>query len=1326
MPKKPPKPAPQGSSRETTPTPAPKRRSERREALSPKKRQKGDAPPDDDSAVSDAHEPRTDSTDGPENGGLTMEEVMKILDDDEDDFDFDDHSSDENESAETIRQLVVKVEGLPKNIANLAELRTLLAQLPPGDLLGQLKSWTAIVAATPSIGNIDVLKNWVKSDLFKDDFMYLLKGYILPDEVQTDVRTRGDDFDTVMSIILEMKSHQNRALTKEKVDRSKWKYCDWLASTLQRVFERNEGDCGSIFAGAKVDDERKYVIYFATIRQSLSEGSKSRRDRLWSTLGITTDEKKELIDLFPHLKKSFASGMKAARAEERKLLNAAKEASKNLTPMQKKELVKKAKATRKAAAVSSLAREIRNFRKPEDGDEEDELMDSLLLKGSDAWKEEFKQGGLAWKELNRTSETFDIDEPYWSDLFVKKALDSLESYAEQATEEVPYVPDRNLTLAPTMGPKVAKLHQVFDPNNLVLPSTPHHTRRKDREETEANQTPVKRLHELTEGAGMYNTLASFLEERNFWNAELNSTDQEADAKAVNTTAALIVPDETAQVALAEVDKALDNIKLQREDLAKAKATFGIPDDADKLNVPGMRPSKAATHWQLLAADAMVDAFKDERITGILLSDDVGLGKTWSCISFMLKIYKKLRGPILVVVPPHLIDQWADELFKATDVFKIHVYYGDGREKTSKNDIQNIEKLTRDHEVFNGENPGRNVIITSYPTAVQRNGLKTQRGWMITKGLPVDSNENILPEPDIRWERCLKDKLGVLVLDEVHQIRNTDTQTFKTMQSLRAQFNVLLSATPSFNHIEDLKGMLSFLLAAKNEELWDTLNPPQDYNPFSANADPQYKPLLFTLRGLNRWVWNTKDDPLRTAVSLMTVWQECVIRRTVNSRIPFIDGNLIGENIPPAIRKVVTCSFTPIEQAQYNSFSAPPLANLVERTAKGGCVWRMDQFRMLTLLNTWIGSQYTHQHLTARSSTNLAKLLNEQGKLGKMLAHKALQQSQKVIKLLIAKAEREKKDTKTLVDAIHDLPKDAKDLDSFVALCALLHGAPKIREWLNRVRLEVHHLQEKSIVWCSNPGQQFLAAAVLDLAGICCEVYHADLTSAQRSQLIKRFTEDPKSPMVMVCSYYVNSAGCNLQPLCRNVHLLCTPMGLPIAAQAIGRVRRLGQTKIVKVYEYHLEKSFDEDLISRNISKAIPALALSLNDANWKFQLDSKAKGGVTMPPYLLNRDQTISDVDDVWLPYLRETDFVAPEAFLTIMLRAQSNTTAFKRPNDQMPDAIEKLLSYYHPAKFPEGCKTTLDIYYLPVADLKTWLEKTVTEDESNILQEKGETLDNM
>lgn len=94
-----------------------------------------------------------------------------------------------------------------------------------------------------------------------------------------------------------------------------------------------------------------------------------------------------------------------------------------------------------------------------------------------------------------------------------------------------------------------------------------------------------------------------------------------------------------------------------------------------------------------------------------------------------------------------------------------------------------------------------------------------------------------------------------------------------------------------------------------------------------------------MRGLNKWVWKKKG--LAAAVALMPVWEKCVIRRTVNSHIPFIGGDPVGQNILPAIRKIVRCWLTVEEQRQYNLFSAPPLANLIDRQPNGGCVWRMD-------------------------------------------------------------------------------------------------------------------------------------------------------------------------------------------------------------------------------------------------------------------------------------------------------------------------------------------------------------------------------------------------
>jgi hypothetical protein len=85
-----------------------------------------------------------------------------------------------------------------------------------------------------------------------------------------------------------------------------------------------------------------------------------------------------------------------------------------------------------------------------------------------------------------------------------------------------------------------------------------------------------------------------------WNAELDGVDFGEDNKPVNTTSSLIMPDGTVQNDLAQIDKALDNQKLQREDIAKAKKAFGIADDAYKLNVPGHSHCEMVSGFPLTA------------------------------------------------------------------------------------------------------------------------------------------------------------------------------------------------------------------------------------------------------------------------------------------------------------------------------------------------------------------------------------------------------------------------------------------------------------------------------------------------------------------------------------------------------------------------------------------------------------------------------------------------------------------------------------------------------------------------------------------------------
>ena len=73
-------------------------------------------------------------------------------------------------------------------------------------------------------------------------------------------------------------------------------------------------------------------------------------------------------------------------------------------------------------------------------------------------------------------------------------------------------------------------------------------------------------------------------------------------------------------------------------------------------------------------------------------------------------------------------------------------------------------------------------------------------------------------------------------------------------------------------------------------------------------------------------------------------------------------------------------------------------------------------------------------------------------------------------------------------------------------------------------------------------------------------------------------------------------------------------------QAIERVCRLGQQKVVLVYDYHVEKSFDITLVLRNKLKAIPGLVVEIPDH---------------VPGEFIERHWDCRDPDD-WAAYYQE------------------------------------------------------------------------------------------
>jgi len=147
--------------------------------------------------------------------------------------------------------------------------------------------------------------------------------------------------------------------------------------------------------------------------------------------------------------------------------------------------------------------------------------------------------------------------------------------------------------------------------------------------------------------------------------------------------------------------------------------------------------------------------------GCILADDMGLGKTIQSITAILRLKEEglLGEGCLVVAPAALLCNWEKELSRFSPSLKVTRYHGAGR------------KIDNKYEVF----------LTTYQTAVR------------------DS------------EKLKKRSFSLLLVDEAHLMKNSQTRISRTIKNLKSKYKLALSGTPVENRLEDLRSLFDFIL-----------------------------------------------------------------------------------------------------------------------------------------------------------------------------------------------------------------------------------------------------------------------------------------------------------------------------------------------------------------------------------------------------------------------------------------------------------------------------------------------------------------------------------
>lgn len=174
-------------------------------------------------------------------------------------------------------------------------------------------------------------------------------------------------------------------------------------------------------------------------------------------------------------------------------------------------------------------------------------------------------------------------------------------------------------------------------------------------------------------------------------------------------------------------------------------------------------------------DAFCAAVKALKTGGIILADEVGLGKTIEAGLVIKYVIKTGAKKILIALPASLRKQWEIELLEkfefSTDSIKIL-----DRQAINYDPIGLVDRWLKDSKRLN-------IVLTSYDF----------------------SSKLMKMYPSVKWD--------FVVIDEAHNMRNIFHGTKRAKRLYEQTHNIpkiLLTATPLQNNLSDLHGLVSFI------------------------------------------------------------------------------------------------------------------------------------------------------------------------------------------------------------------------------------------------------------------------------------------------------------------------------------------------------------------------------------------------------------------------------------------------------------------------------------------------------------------------------------